>query len=233
MLPPLSPFARAYYAYQRRLARALAQPTEVSTSWFFKQGSTAETAFQKFDEGVMKRERGDEKEEEAFEMARDEVAGASQVVKRSQEGDNDLKSLERRKERTVYLVVKKQGAWVFRKYLGSRLACDGFARQGRPRLYAGNSIRHLSTSQPKASSTPASRSSKPPSAKFSPSAAPTSTSGQSAKSPPGPSPPPPPPPQKAQRPRPPRQQAARRSSSRCASSAARSSRPPRAPTLRG
>lgn len=117
VLPPLSPFARAYYAYQRRLARALAQPTAASTAWFFKEGSAAESAFQKFDAGVMKRERGDEKEEDAFDMAREEVAGAAEVVKRSAEGDSQLNSLDRKKDRTVYLLVKKQGAWVFRKPL--------------------------------------------------------------------------------------------------------------------
>lgn len=53
-------------------------------------------------------------------MAREEVEGASQVMEKETEADKkgDVKSLERKADRTVYLLLKKkrsQHQWQFRK----------------------------------------------------------------------------------------------------------------------
>ncbi|GAA5844112.1 hypothetical protein JCM5353_001092 [Sporobolomyces roseus] len=117
ILPSLSPFERSYYAYQRKIHRALSKPLEASTSWFFKKGSTAEKSFVQFDKKVEK-EIGNEDDMRPFEMAREEVEGASQVMEKETEADKkgDVKSLERKADRTVYLLLKKkrsQHQWQF------------------------------------------------------------------------------------------------------------------------
>ncbi|KAL7337272.1 NUDIX hydrolase domain-like protein, partial [Rhodotorula toruloides] len=101
ILPPLSPLERSYYAYQRRIHRALAKPASVSQSWFFKKGTQAEKSFMK-----------------AFEMAAEEVEGAPDYVPRETEADKkgDVTSLERKADRTLYLLLKKnrkEHAWQF------------------------------------------------------------------------------------------------------------------------
>ncbi|GAA5838115.1 hypothetical protein JCM11251_004711 [Rhodosporidiobolus azoricus] len=119
VLPPLSPLERSYYAYQRRIHRALAKPVETSAGWFFKKGSAAEKAFTKFDQRAEKEDTGAAKSEEReFELAREEVEGSKEVMERENEADKkgDIKSLERRAERTLYLLLKKkrdQHAWQF------------------------------------------------------------------------------------------------------------------------
>ncbi|GAA5937814.1 hypothetical protein JCM1841_004066 [Sporobolomyces salmonicolor] len=117
VLPALSPFERSYYAYQRRIHRALSKPLETSTSWFFKKGSAAEKSFTAFDKAVEK-ERGDEDDMRAYAMAQEEVEGASEVMTRETEADRkgDVKSLERKVDRTLYLLLKKKRnnhAWQF------------------------------------------------------------------------------------------------------------------------
>ncbi|GAA5889789.1 hypothetical protein JCM6882_004324 [Rhodosporidiobolus microsporus] len=119
VLPPLSPLERSYYAYQRSIHRALAKPVETSTGWFFKKGSAAEKAFTAFDKRAEKEDTGAaEGEAREFEMAREEVEGSKEVVPRESEADKkgDVKSLERRADRTLYLLLKKkraQHAWQF------------------------------------------------------------------------------------------------------------------------
>ncbi|GAA5947691.1 hypothetical protein JCM3765_001037 [Sporobolomyces pararoseus] len=117
VLPSLSPFERSYYAYQRKIHRALSKPLETSTGWFFKKGSTAEKSFVQFDKKVEK-ENGNEDDMRPFEMAREEVEGASEVMAKETAADKsgDVKSLERKADRTVYLLLKKkrsQHAWQF------------------------------------------------------------------------------------------------------------------------
>ncbi|GAA5898057.1 mitochondrial 54S ribosomal protein mL46 MRPL17 [Sporobolomyces salmoneus] len=117
ILPSLSPFERSYYAYQRKIHRALSKPLETSTGWFFKKGSTAEKSFKEFDKKVEK-ESGTEDDMRPFEMAREEVEGASLVMEKETAADKqgDVKSLERKADRTVYLLLKKkrsQHAWQF------------------------------------------------------------------------------------------------------------------------
>ncbi|GAA5858029.1 hypothetical protein JCM8547_006670 [Rhodosporidiobolus lusitaniae] len=120
VLPALSPLERSYYAYQRRIHRALSKPVSASTSWFFKPGSAAEKAFASFDKRAVKEDTGSkESEKREWEMAGEEVEGAKEVVGRLEtEADRkgDVRSLERRADRTLYLLLKKkreQHAWQF------------------------------------------------------------------------------------------------------------------------
>lgn len=121
LLPALSPFEQSYYAYQRKIHRALAKPLESSTSWFFKKGTASEKSFVAFDARVEK-EKGDEPASKAYEMAKEEVDGvdqAGEVLSRETEADRagDVKSLERKLDRTLYLLLKKDRkdhAWQFR-----------------------------------------------------------------------------------------------------------------------
>lgn len=120
MLPSLTPLEATYYAYQRRISRALAKPISASTEWFFKKGSTAEKSLLAFDKKLDK-EDGTEAEARAFEMAQEEVEGAAKVVQRENEADKtgDVRSLERKGDRTVYLLLKKDRkshAWQFREF---------------------------------------------------------------------------------------------------------------------
>ncbi|GAA6021485.1 hypothetical protein JCM8202_006391 [Rhodotorula sphaerocarpa] len=119
LLPPLSPLERTYYSYQRRIQRALAKPFDVSASWFFKKGSQAEKAFTAFDQRAIEAEqRDDESGRKAFEMAQEEVEGASEFLERETEADRtgDVRSLERKADRTLYLLLQKKRAdhaWQF------------------------------------------------------------------------------------------------------------------------
>lgn len=72
-----------------------------------------------FDKKVEK-ETGTEDDMRPFEMAREEVEGASEVMEKETAADKsgDVKSLERKADRTVYLLLKKkrsEHAWQFRK----------------------------------------------------------------------------------------------------------------------
>ncbi|KAK4053914.1 glycosylphosphatidylinositol anchor biosynthesis [Microbotryomycetes sp. JL221] len=118
VLPPQTDFERAYYNYQRKIHRALAKPAQVSTSWFFKSGSASEKSFAQFNAKVDK-ETGAEKVESAYEMAADEVDGADRPRVGSVDiakYDGQLQNLERKMDRTLYLLLKKdrkEHAWQF------------------------------------------------------------------------------------------------------------------------
>jgi large subunit ribosomal protein L46 len=124
LLPTLTPLEQTYYAYQRRLHRSISKPLSASTDWFFKKGSTAEKNFVEFDKRVEK-ETGMEAEEAAYEMGRSGLEG--ELVRRgAKEGEQ---SLERKMERTVYLLVKNgAAAWEFREYIFPRIHRDGGVR---------------------------------------------------------------------------------------------------------
>lgn len=98
ILPAPTPFESAYYAYQRRLARALEKPLQ--TSFFFRPGSQAERTYTE--------ER----------LAEEADPGTPVLTLRPDDpADHDARSLERRKDRTVYLLVKKnrsEAAWQLR-----------------------------------------------------------------------------------------------------------------------
>lgn len=126
LLPQLSPLERTYYAYQRRIHRALAKPFDVSSQWFFKKGSQAEKAFTAFDQRAVEAEKHDDATgRKAFEMASEEVEGAPEFLERETEADKqgDVRSLERKQDRTLYLLLQKKRAdhaWQFRELADSR-----------------------------------------------------------------------------------------------------------------
>ncbi|POY72819.1 NUDIX hydrolase [Rhodotorula taiwanensis] len=119
LLPQLSPLERTYYAYQRRIHRALAKPFDVSSQWFFKKASQAEKAFTAFDQRAVEAEKHDDATgRKAFEMASEEVEGAPEFLERETEADKqgDVRSLERKQDRTLYLLLQKKRAdhaWQF------------------------------------------------------------------------------------------------------------------------
>ncbi|SGY20589.1 BQ5605_C016g08101 [Microbotryum silenes-dioicae] len=118
LLPSLTAFERTYYAYQRRIARALAKPVSVSTSWFFKPNSTTEKSFSAYDQATTAVDTGLENPMRDFELAGEQVEGAAELVQRQTEADEkgDLKSLERKGDRTLYMLLKKDRnthAWQF------------------------------------------------------------------------------------------------------------------------
>lgn len=129
LLPSLTPLEQSYYAYQRRLHRALSKPLDASTAWFFKKGSASEKSFLAFDSKV-EGERGDEDQLRAFELAGEEVEGAPKVESRELSGDKkgDESSLERKGDRTLYLLLKKDrkdNVWQFREYRAELLHPSG------------------------------------------------------------------------------------------------------------
>lgn len=121
VLPPLTPLEASYYAYQRTLHRALSKPLALSTSWFFKQGSTAEQSFLLSDQKAGKEKGAQGEVDEAFEevLVR-EIDGTLEVsvaVETEADRTNDRTSLTRALSRTLYLLVKKprsSHAWQFR-----------------------------------------------------------------------------------------------------------------------
>lgn len=114
VLPPLSPFERAYFAYQREIRSALEKSAQAS--WFFREGSRAEKTF------LESLERGEGKRivhgvDVTQEDAVSETPEAKEEAKRAAAIDRDEKDLERKKDRTLYLMVKKrrkEHQWQFR-----------------------------------------------------------------------------------------------------------------------
>lgn len=100
VLPSLSDFEKAHYAYNKQLKTALSEPFD-STAYFAK-GSQAERTF----------------------LERDRAKKPSESSSDSAEADKDseagLQSLQRQKSRTLYLLLRKdrqkggKGAWQFR-----------------------------------------------------------------------------------------------------------------------
>lgn len=117
-LPPLTPFESTYYAYQRRLHRALNKPLDSSLDWFFKKGSAAEKSFVTVEQRLAA-ETGEEAPRTSLEIAREGIEGREMVRDVAEEGKEEgRRSLERRMERTVYLLLKKdraENAWQFRE----------------------------------------------------------------------------------------------------------------------
>ena len=111
-----TPFEKAFYAYQARIHRALRNP--FPTEFYFKQGSPLET---RFNIEERRRERkafgapfgldpSEERNEatELMEIAmKDEVDESTPRVHSADE-TNDLKNLNRRGQRNLYLLLKTQ-----------------------------------------------------------------------------------------------------------------------------
>ncbi|KAF9517236.1 hypothetical protein BS47DRAFT_1339988 [Hydnum rufescens UP504] len=113
-----SPFENAYYSYQGRLARALSEP--FPADFYFKKGTVLQRRFsaeerireaQTFGVGF-EGEEGDEKLEDV-PIEEDEIKVLPRVSKADEQ--NDLKSLNRRGDRNLYLLVKSPGqtSWRF------------------------------------------------------------------------------------------------------------------------
>lgn len=112
LLPPLTPLESTYYSYQRQIHRSLNKPLQVSVDWFFnKKGSTSEKSFLEAESAVIQGEK----------EGNGTIAGAESAVGKEQGAGEDanLKSLERKLDRTIYLLLgKKVGAkhvWSFRE----------------------------------------------------------------------------------------------------------------------
>lgn len=111
VLPPLSAFEKAHYAYNQQLKAALSDTFQTTT--YFAKGSQAERTFL---------EQQAEKQKQLKKGAQD-VVGPDPEVK--SESDGVLASLERKQDRTLYLLLRKErkqgekGAWQFRRFFGS------------------------------------------------------------------------------------------------------------------
>ncbi|KDQ13171.1 hypothetical protein BOTBODRAFT_160783 [Botryobasidium botryosum FD-172 SS1] len=127
LLTPLpTPFESAYYAYQSRIARALTTP--FPTPFYFKKGALLERKFKAEERARELDAFGDAFTEGRSSDAAQESGGAadnpldgaaeedlSELMPRESEADRkgDVKSLDRKGDRNLYLVVKKAGEWRF------------------------------------------------------------------------------------------------------------------------
>lgn len=119
ILPAPTPFESAYYAYNRKLHRALSQPFD--RDLYFKKGSAAETQFIKDEAERTKRMKdgeapvtvtavqGADTSELETESANEGSEGNMyKSLSRTTEADvnGDITSIERNLDRTLFLVVK-------------------------------------------------------------------------------------------------------------------------------
>lgn len=122
-------FEQAYHEYNRQLSEALQQP--FPKDFYFKKGSAAE---KRFEEDQAASSQGFSAIASAAGKGKDakkgqaSAAGASEgrttgsaegedhkLLPKTTEADakNDVRSLERKLDRTLYLVVKEKGGWKF------------------------------------------------------------------------------------------------------------------------
>ncbi|KAF9228767.1 hypothetical protein BS17DRAFT_772486 [Gyrodon lividus] len=149
-----TPFEKAFYSYQARIHRALHNP--FPTEFYFKQGSPLETRFtieeQRRERKAFGAPFGIEASEEPNEAAelmeiamRDEV---DESMPRVHDADtkNDLKSLNRRGQRNLYLLLKTQedGKDVWRFPQGS-VEKDEFLHVAAHRRLDAECGRHMDT----------------------------------------------------------------------------------------
>ncbi|CAG8517837.1 609_t:CDS:2 [Funneliformis caledonium] len=129
ILRDLHPFEKEYYMYQQKLEQVLSPPFPVD--FYFKKGSIAETKWKARDEQNKKNALAifssfkdnktnseDNKEKESifkgYDVEEEEIKIASRITQADL--SNDLKSLDRALQRTLYLIVKKPRAehdWQF------------------------------------------------------------------------------------------------------------------------
>jgi large subunit ribosomal protein L46 len=121
-----TPFEKAYFDYSEKLERQAAAP--LASDFYFKKGSLAERRW-KEDEEARKKAMADPqlsltdavKEAQSIQQDEESVTPLSnkfETGSRETEADkkNDIKSLDRALQRTLYLIVKKprdQHAWQF------------------------------------------------------------------------------------------------------------------------
>ncbi|KAH8918892.1 hypothetical protein BT69DRAFT_1353540 [Atractiella rhizophila] len=107
VLPPLSPFERHYYAYQRLIRRALGAP--VLPQFWFKAGSLAERQWTERENVNRKLIEGGK----AWEIQDGDLKSV-EVPKTRADREGDVRSLKRRLDRSLYLLLKyKDGGWRF------------------------------------------------------------------------------------------------------------------------
>ncbi|KAF8556918.1 hypothetical protein OG21DRAFT_1505952, partial [Imleria badia] len=149
-----TPFEQAFYAYQARIHRALRNP--FPTEFYFKQGSPLET---RFNIEERRRERkafgapfgldpSEERNEatELMEIAiKDEVDESMPRVHKADEA-NDLKNLNRRGQRNLYLLLKtrEDGKDVWRFPQGN-IQKDEFLHVAAHRRLDAECGRHMDT----------------------------------------------------------------------------------------
>ncbi|KAG5513572.1 hypothetical protein PMAC_001004 [Pneumocystis sp. 'macacae'] len=106
-----TPFEKAYYAYQRQLSERLAAPFPVD--FYFKKGSLAE---KKWHESEMKRAKTSSFSDDIYDEAREEKRRIALPRETEADFKGDMRSLERKLDRTLYLLVKKpreEHCWQF------------------------------------------------------------------------------------------------------------------------
>ncbi|RUS32360.1 39S mitochondrial ribosomal protein L46-domain-containing protein [Jimgerdemannia flammicorona] len=121
-----TPFERAYFAYQEKLARAAALPFPVG--FYFKKGSVAERRWKEeeaarnqamrsplsIQDAVREAAELAQTDEERVQQQETKIEYADRITEADRVGD--MKSLDRALQRSLYLVVKKpreQHAWQF------------------------------------------------------------------------------------------------------------------------
>lgn len=97
-----TPFEKAYYAYQRQLSERLAAPFPVD--FYFKKGSLAE---KKWIENEMNRAKMSSFSDDIDPEIRKEKSRLALPRETEADRKKDLRSLERKLDKTLYLLVKK------------------------------------------------------------------------------------------------------------------------------
>ncbi|QSL64762.1 hypothetical protein MERGE_002064 [Pneumocystis wakefieldiae] len=106
-----TPFEKAYYAYQRQLNERLAAPFPVD--FYFKKGSLAE---KKWLENEANKAKNKSFSDDIYSELQDEKANIALPRETEADRKGDLRSLERKLDKTLYLLVKKpreEHCWQF------------------------------------------------------------------------------------------------------------------------
>ncbi|KAG5439927.1 hypothetical protein PCANB_000209 [Pneumocystis canis] len=106
-----TPFEKAYYAYQRQLSERLAAPFPVD--FYFKKGSLAE---KKWLENEMNRTKMNSSFDDIDPKIREKKTRIALPRETEADRKGDLHSLERKLDKTLYLLVKKprnEHCWQF------------------------------------------------------------------------------------------------------------------------
>jgi large subunit ribosomal protein L46 len=152
---PPTPFEQAYHSYQARIARALSNP--FPREFYFKKGAIAERQFlaeestrekEAFGEGFGETQLVDVEEDKTGAVGHTEDVVA---LPREHESDRtgDVKNLNRKGDRNLYLLVKGAEGWRLPQGLAERgaalhtvslLCWFVYAYLSRSRLLYGNCI---------------------------------------------------------------------------------------------
>ncbi|KTW29216.1 hypothetical protein T552_01172 [Pneumocystis carinii B80] len=106
-----TPFEKAYYAYQRQLNERLAAPFPVD--FYFKKGSSAE---RKWLDNEANKAKTKSVSDDIYSELQDKKADIGLPRETEADRQGDLRSLERKLDKTLYLLVKKpreEHCWQF------------------------------------------------------------------------------------------------------------------------